>query len=132
MVNNDTEEERERWYWIRIRVIVVILVILISTAIYLILAYNNPPNIIDKRITEITDNSATIAWVTDKDSSSQVTYCGPDGMCRYTENDQQLVKLHALTIKDLKVNTTYHVTIQSRDHRERGALAEMELTTKIK
>jgi hypothetical protein len=59
--------------------------------------------------------SATVAWVTDKPSTSQVEY-GRDAACgSRTEEDINLVTYHKVTLHNLTPATLYHYRVKSKD-----------------
>lgn len=61
--------------------------------------------------------SATIAWNTDKPSTSQVEYDASKkyGYTNITELDQDLVTSHKVTLRNLQPATMYHYRIRSKD-----------------
>lgn len=68
--------------------------------------------------------SATITWMTDKPSTSQIEF-GPDNsFTDTTPEDQDLVIYHKVTIFDLKPSTHYNYRIISKDAYGNEALSE--------
>jgi len=88
-----------------------------------------PPVISAVNVSDITQTGAFITWQTDELSTSQVMTCDPDGSCKWTELDENLVTNHSVSISALKPNTTYHLTVSSTDAEENQAIAERDITT---
>jgi len=70
-----------------------------------------PPVISDESASDVTDTSATISWITDEPSTSQVEYW-PGSL---SELDATLVTSHSVTLTDLTPETTYHYKVKSAD-----------------
>ena len=62
----------------------------------------------------VTYNSATITWTTDKTADSQVQY-GPTGYTRTTGCNTAQVTQHTASLANLTASTTYHYSVLSRD-----------------
>ena len=62
---------------------------------------------------DITSNSATVVWETDELSKSGVSY--NDGTAYGVLNDVELELTHSVRMTGLQPNTTYHVTVSSKD-----------------
>jgi uncharacterized repeat protein (TIGR01451 family) len=62
-----------------------------------------------------TANSATVAWSTDRTSSSQVNYGATSSYGSSTTLDSTLVTQHFQTISGLTCGTTYHYSVVSKD-----------------
>jgi hypothetical protein len=63
--------------------------------------------------TSITDRRFTVAWTTDEPATSGVSY--NDGTVFQVISDDALAVEHSLTVSGLAPQTTYHVTVSSRD-----------------
>ena len=75
-----------------------------------------PPAISNVRITNITVNSATVAWDTNEPSDSQVEYCIGFSRCgTNTPILTQLVSNHTVNLSGLRAGTVYGVWVKSRD-----------------
>ena len=67
------------------------------------------------KVSNITDLSATISWVTDKPATSQVEYGTTSAYGSTTPLDEKLTTSHSVTLAGLKPNTAYHFKIKSKD-----------------
>jgi len=74
-----------------------------------------PPTISGIKVSNITDISATISWMTDKAAISQVEYGTTNAYGSTTTLDQQLTTSHSTALSGLKPSTTYHFKIKSKD-----------------
>ena len=74
------------------------------------------PKISDVKVTEITNNSATISWVTNENSDSLVTW-GPTEKFGLSNSSSKLVKKHSvkLTSELLFRGAKYHLKVTSKD-----------------
>jgi chitodextrinase len=64
-------------------------------------------------ISNVTDTRMTVSWRTDEPATSGVSY--NDGITYHVVNDEGLVKEHSITLSGLRPQTTYHVTVSSKD-----------------
>ena len=71
------------------------------------------PTIFDVKITNITDNSATVSWMTDLPSSSSAQYGVDDTYGSATPVDGNLVTVHSITMTGLVPLTEYHFRVVS-------------------
>jgi cytochrome c biogenesis protein CcmG/thiol:disulfide interchange protein DsbE len=67
------------------------------------------------QVSNITDLSATIGWVTDKAATSQVEYGTTNAYGSTTTLDQKLTASHSITLTGLKPSTTYHFKVKTKD-----------------
>jgi hypothetical protein len=74
-----------------------------------------PPAISNVQITNITSSSATISWMTDEPSSSQVEYGLDTSYGNTSSYDSRLVTVHSLTITGLSGYTMYDFRVWSMD-----------------
>jgi len=88
-----------------------------------------PPIIQSVSVSSITEASAVTTWVTDEPSTSQVMVCHPDGTCTWTQPDETPVTNHSVTLSNLEPDTTYHLTLISKDESGNEATSDRELTT---
>ncbi len=70
-----------------------------------------PPVISGESASDVTDTSATISWITDEPSTSQVEYW-PGSL---SELDATLVTSHSVTLTDLTPGITYYYKTMSAD-----------------
>lgn len=96
--------------WFRYRVVLACAVALVGS--YALSVY--AAEIKNVRITDVTENSATVKWTTDVETDATINYgLTPDvGTVRYPLFDR---KDHSLTIDDLEPSTTYHFRVVSTD-----------------
>ncbi|UCE37734.1 MAG: S8 family serine peptidase [Thermoplasmata archaeon] len=73
-----------------------------------------PPIMIGSPITIIGEYTATITWITDESSTSEVIY-GTELNMGYSEKDDSKVKEHMITITGLTPSTTYYFRVKSTD-----------------
>jgi hypothetical protein len=74
-----------------------------------------PPLLTSISITDFSSESATIEWLTDEASDSQVIYGTTAAYGSYTSPDAELVTSHRVTVRGLSPSTTYHLRAKSRD-----------------
>lgn len=84
---------------------------------------NTPPVISDISVSDITPSSATINWLTDEPSTSQVDY-GSDDQYGQNAYDGGLTTSHSLVLTSLKPNSGYHYLISSADARNNIASSD--------
>ncbi len=75
----------------------------------------NPPVISNVFSTDVTSWSATITWVTDEKSDSQVEFGFDTNYGNTTTLDPALVTDHSMQVSGLISNTTYHYRVISKD-----------------
>ena len=73
-----------------------------------------PPSISGVNAVNLTNNTATIVWVTDETSDSLVEY-GTSISYGSTKPDSAFVQNHSVTLTSLLQNTTYHYRVKSKD-----------------
>lgn len=97
-------------------VLSLILVVLVSGVTKLVFAQSlsDPPEISNVQVGEVTNNSVTITWETDKEADSVVNYgLQPDlGIVRVPVPDR---KSHSITLENLEAGRTYYFRVISAD-----------------
>ena len=88
-------------------------------------ADTTPPVISDESASDVADTSATITWITDEPSTSQVEYWPGS----FSALDRTLVTSHSVTLTDLTPGTTYHYTCRSTDAAGNLAVSEEHIFT---
>lgn len=74
------------------------------------------PVISNAQVTNITRNSATVTWTTDRPANSQVIFCTTIIFCWGTMvSDSNMTTNHSLNTSTLKPNRKYYATITSTD-----------------
>jgi len=96
----------------------VILVVFLSTN-----TFGLPPEKGSGKV-QCSSYSATITWVTDKPSTSQIEYGPQLPYDQTTPADTDLVIYHKITLTDLNPLTAYHYRIKSRDARGNEAVSD--------
>ncbi|MBA7715755.1 hypothetical protein ES703_124813 [subsurface metagenome] len=90
-----------------------------------------PPVISEVYISDITELSATINWVTDEPATSQVEYGTTSAYGDTTLLNEELDTNHSVTITELEPETSYHFRIKSADEAGNEALSgDDNFTTK--
>ncbi|MGZ6209435.1 MAG: Ig-like domain-containing protein [Syntrophales bacterium] len=74
-----------------------------------------PPVISSIAVSSITYNSATISWMTNENSNTQVEYGLTTGYGSQTVLNSSLVALHSQSLSGLSASTLYHYRVKSRD-----------------
>jgi hypothetical protein len=74
-----------------------------------------PPVISGVGISNITETSATLTWMTDEPATSQVEYGKAIGYGSTTPLADNLVSSHSISLTGLETNTTYHFRVKSKD-----------------
>ncbi|MCX5992947.1 MAG: redoxin domain-containing protein [Chloroflexi bacterium] len=74
------------------------------------------PVISEIQFKDITRDSATVTWKTDKKSNSIVMYCIDEegGQCQWAPTDENLVTEHSVKLSNLKAGKSYHITVKSK------------------
>jgi len=89
----------------------------------------SPPKIISgPEVGSLSDNRAVIVWETDELSDSQVEFGFAEGIYLFNRLNPEDVKLHALTLTNLKRATKYHYRIQSTDVSDNGPTSSGDFT----
>lgn len=84
----------------------------------------NAPLISNISVTNLTSVSATITWVTDEPTTSQVNYDLSDDYNNSTEPDSDLKTSHSVKLTNLAPNTGYHYQALSVDGAGSGSSSE--------
>src|SRR2546426_549642 len=93
---------------------------------------NPPPLISTVSASSISSSGATITWVTNEASDSQVDYGPTTAYGSSTPLNASLLTAHAMTLTGLLATTTYHYRVKSRDAAGNLATsADFTLTTLI-
>jgi peroxiredoxin len=87
------------------------------------------PTISNAVLSSITDTGVTVSWETDKPTNAQVMVCDPTGFCTWTDLKEPLVTSHRMPIDNLKADTTYHLTLLSKDADGKEASTEKDVST---
>jgi subtilisin family serine protease len=97
-----------------------------------VVADTTPPVITNISATNITTNSATIAWDTDESSDSLVKYGTESGNYTLIAHNSSNVTSHIVYLTGLTANTTYYYVVNSRDQNGNSNQSnEYDFTTKI-
>ncbi len=75
----------------------------------------DPLAIFDVDITAVTESSATVVWNTNEPATSELIYWITPSSDQLTISDNILTMYHSLGLRDLKPDTSYHLTIKSVD-----------------
>lgn len=68
----------------------------------------------DVRITNVSDSSFTVSWVTDKETIGSVLWGTTQGLGQTAvDEDTQLKNTHFITLRELQANTSYYFKISS-------------------
>src|SRR2546422_2307 len=103
-----------------------------SSAAVSVTVDNTPPLISTVSASSISSSGATITWVTNEASDSQVDYGPTTAYGSSTPLNASLLTAHALTLTGLLATTTYHYRVKSRDAAGNLATsADFTLTTLI-
>jgi len=91
-----------------------------------------PPNIDDLSATNVTQTSATIAWITDEPATSQVEFGTTAAYGSSSDTGASLMAVHAVTLSGLTPGATYHFTARSSDRHGNEAVSdEMRFNTSL-
>jgi beta-lactamase superfamily II metal-dependent hydrolase len=93
-----------------------------------------PPMISGVSVSNITQTSATVAWVTDESSTSEVTYRRTDihpAVFYPPVSDENLVTSHSIRLSGLTAGTTYHYWVESKDASGNEATSEDDTFTTL-
>ena len=74
-----------------------------------------PPKITYGPIAQINNNTATIYWETDENSSSIVKYGEKAGIYNYEVINETMTKYHTIFLNNLSYQTTYNCIVESSD-----------------
>jgi peroxiredoxin len=89
-------------------------------------ADETPPTISGVGVSNITESSATITWVTNEPATSQVQYGKTETYGSSTTPDTNLTNSHNITLTGLSDNTTYYFKVISKDASENEATLAAE------
>jgi len=78
-------------------------------------ADETPPTISGVSVSNITESSATITWLTDEAATSQVQYGKTETYGSSSTLDTNLTESHNVTLTGLSDNTTYYYKVISKD-----------------
>jgi peroxiredoxin len=92
-------------------------------------ADTTPPSIQSGPISSTTETGATITWITDERTTSQVNYGETETYGSSTTPDTNLSTSHSVTLTELDPNTTYYFEVMSEDAAGNEATAKGELKT---
>jgi len=82
-----------------------------------------PPTISGVSASDITQTGATITWITNEPSTSQVEYGETADYGAITSLQTELVTSHSVTLSNLNPDTTYHFRVKSKDVLENEAVS---------
>ncbi len=86
-------------------------------------ADTTPPVISGITAVSITTSGATIQWLTDEPSTSQVEYGFTSAYGFLSPKDMTLVTSHAVTLSGLNPNTVYYFRVKSEDSSSNEAMS---------
>ena len=89
---------------------------------------NPPPAISSVVISDVSDSSVVISWVTDKNATSELDY-GLNSSYGSTKTDNNPSTSHSFTLNSLGSNTTYHFNIKATDASGTTELGNNTFTT---
>jgi hypothetical protein len=81
-------------------------------------ADTDPPDISDVSVTNITETSAVVSWLTDEPATSQVRFGTVSGAPDGLSGDSALVTEHHVLLNGLETGVTYYFTVISQDGSE--------------
>jgi peroxiredoxin len=93
-------------------------------------ADETPPTISGVNVSNITESSATITWVTNESATSQVQYGKTETYGSQTAENTNLTTSHNVTLTGLDANTTYNFKVMSKDAGGNGATSPTNQTFK--
>ncbi|MEN6423840.1 MAG: CARDB domain-containing protein [Phycisphaerales bacterium] len=67
------------------------------------------------KATSVTQTTASILWTTNENSDSVVKYGTSSGVYKFTRSNQLMVTSHAVSLDELKSDTTYYYRVESTD-----------------
>jgi hypothetical protein len=82
-----------------------------------------PPTISSVQAIGLTASSATVTWITNENSTSQVEYGPTASYGTQTAIDNNLTSSHSVNIASLTPNTTYHFRVRSQDSSNNEAVS---------
>jgi len=74
-----------------------------------------PPSVSGVSVSDITETTVLITWLTDEPATSQVEYGPSPGYGIATSMDERLVNSHAISLTGLEASTEYHFHVVSLD-----------------
>jgi len=88
------------------------------------------PTITQVNVSDITESSVTITWITDEPATSQVEYGQTISYGLSTTLDESLVTSHSISLGGLTPETTYHLRVRSEDGSANEAISgDYDFTT---
>jgi hypothetical protein len=84
-------------------------------------ADTDPPVISNVNVTDITETSAVVSWLTDEPATSQVRFGTVSGAPSGLSGDSALVTEHHVLLNGLQTGVTYYFTVVSQDGSENSA-----------
>ena len=83
-----------------------------------------PPMISGVKLTDVSDSTATITWVTDEKATTRVDYGTTTAYGSTTSSDDSLITDHSVTLSGLEADKTYYFRLKSMDFRENEAVLD--------
>ncbi len=80
-----------------------------------------PPIISGVKLTDVSDSTATITWVTDEKATSRIDYGITSAYGSAVSPDNSLIVNHSVTLSGLVADKTYYFRVKSKDARENEA-----------
>lgn len=87
-----------------------------------------PPLISGIDVSDRSESTATISWVTDEPATSRVEYGTTDAYGLTTPSDEELTTSHNITLTALESDTTYYFRVKSEDASGNEVTSEAALT----
>ena len=88
-----------------------------------------PPSISQVLVSDITEKSACITWITDEPSDSQVEYGISESYGRTTSLSLEFITSHSMTLSRLEPDNTYYFKVKSKDTAGNEATASGNFST---
>ncbi len=90
-----------------------------------------PPTISNIQAVSVTHNSATITWITNKNSDSQLEYGLTTSYGNSTALNASMLTGHSVSLSGLNPATTYHYRVKSKDASSNLAISEDHTLTTV-
>jgi len=87
-----------------------------------------PPLISEVDVSDRSESTATISWVTDEPATSRVEYGITDAYGLTTPSDEELTTSHNITLTGLEPDITYYFRVKSEDASGNEAISETART----